>query len=96
MRAEIDACRYLSYRAAWALEHTTTPSEAVTTAKSYANDALRRVFLHAHQVHGAMGFTTEHRLHRFTQCAKAFELSYGSTARHRDRLATAMGLGTSR
>ncbi len=93
MRAEIDACRYLAYRAAWALEHATAPSEAVTTAKSYANEALRRVFLHAHQVHGAMGFTTEHPLHRFTQCAKAFELSYGGTARHRDRLATAMGLG---
>ena len=92
MRAEIDACRYLAYRAAWWLEHTTTPAEAVTTAKSYANEALRRVFLHAHQVHGAMGFTTEHPLHRFTQCAKAFELSYGSTARHRDRLATAIGL----
>ncbi|MSO79824.1 MAG: acyl-CoA dehydrogenase [Acidimicrobiia bacterium] len=93
MRAEIDACRYLTYRAAWSLEHTTARSEAVTTAKSYANEALRRVFMHAHQVHGAMGFTTEHPLHRFTRVAKAFELSYGSTTRHRDRLATAMGLG---
>jgi alkylation response protein AidB-like acyl-CoA dehydrogenase len=92
MRAEIDACRYLAFRAAWALEHTTTPAEAVTTAKSYANEALRRVFQHAHQVHGAIGFTTEHPLHRFTQIAKAFELSYGSTTRHRDRLANAMGL----
>jgi alkylation response protein AidB-like acyl-CoA dehydrogenase len=94
MRAEIDACRYLAFRAAWTLEHSTAPGVAVTTAKSYANEALRRVFLHAHQVHGAMGFTTEHPLHRFTQCVKAFELTYGSTARHRDRLATAMGLGT--
>ena len=93
MRAEVDACRYLAYQAAWFLDHQPETAEiAVTAAKSYANDAIRRVFLHAHQVHGAIGFSTEYPLHRFTRCAKAFELSHGSTARHRDRLATAMGL----
>ena len=93
MRAEVDACRYLAYQAAWFLDHRPDGAEiAVTAAKSYANGAIRRVFLHAHQVHGAIGFSTEHALHRFTRCGKAFELMYGSTARHRDRLATAIGL----
>ena len=94
MRAEVDACRYLAYQAAWHLDQASESAEvAVTAAKSYANDALRRVFLHAHQVHGAIGFSTEHPLHRFTRIAKSFELGYGSTSRHRDRLATAIGLG---
>jgi alkylation response protein AidB-like acyl-CoA dehydrogenase len=97
MRAEIDACRYLAYQAAWYLDRQPEAATlAVTAAKSYANDAIRRVFLHAHQVHGAIGFSTEYPLHRFTRCAKAFELSYGGTARHRDRLATAMGLSAER
>jgi alkylation response protein AidB-like acyl-CoA dehydrogenase len=94
MLADVDACRYLAYQAAWALDRD--PSRAaleVAAAKSYANDAIRRVFLNAHQVHGAIGFSTEHPLHRFTRRAKAFELTAGSTARHRDRLARAMGLG---
>ncbi|MEX2268508.1 MAG: acyl-CoA dehydrogenase family protein [Acidimicrobiia bacterium] len=97
MRADVDACRYLAYQAAWALDRDpATAVLAVTAAKSYANDAIRRVFLNAHQVHGAIGFSTEHDLHTFTRRAKAFELTHGSTARHRDRLATAMGLGTRR
>ncbi len=95
MRAEVDACRYLAYQAAWFLDQLPDEADvAVTAAKSYANGALRRVFLHAHQVHGAIGFSTEHPLHRFTRVAKAFELTYGSTTRHRDRLATAIGLGS--
>lgn len=94
MRADVDACRYLAYRGAWALDcDPATAGAAVAAAKSYGNDAIRRVFLHAHQVHGAIGFSTEHDLHHFTRRAKTFELTCGSTARHRDRLATAMGLG---
>jgi alkylation response protein AidB-like acyl-CoA dehydrogenase len=97
MRADVDASRYLTYRAAWALDRSLAGgAREVATAASYAKDAVRRVFLHAHQVHGAMGFTTEHELHRFTQVAKAFELSYGSAARHRDRLASTIGLGARR
>ncbi|MBM3672222.1 MAG: acyl-CoA dehydrogenase [Actinobacteria bacterium] len=94
MRADVDACRYLAYRAAWALDHDADAAIAVTAAKSFANDAMRRVFLHAHQVHGAMGFATEHELHRYTRVAKSFELSLGGTTRHRDRLATEIGLGS--
>lgn len=92
MRAEIDACRVLGRRAAWALEQDEDPELAVASALSYANDALRRVAMHAHQVHGAIGFSTECDLHLFTRRIKAYELTYGSTARHQERLATAIGL----
>lgn len=93
MRTDIDACRYLAYRAASALDRGGPADLEVASAKSYANDALRRIFAHAHQVHGAVGFSTEHDLHLFTRRAKSFELSYGTTTRHLDRVATAMGLG---
>jgi len=93
MRADIDACRYLAYQAAWALGRGDAALE-VAAAKAYANEAFRRVFLHAHQVHGAIGFSTEHPLHRYTTRLKSFELTYGSTAYHRERVARAMGLRT--
>lgn len=92
MRADLDGCRYLAYRAAWALEHADDAGLAVSMALSYGKAALRRVFVHAHQIHGAMGFSTEHTLHLFTRRAKAFELRYGTAGRHLDRVASAMGL----
>ena len=92
MRAEVDACRALALRAAWALDQGADHELAVAAALAYANDALRRVAMHAHQVHGAIGFSTEHDLHLFTRRIKAYELTYGSTARHQERLATAIGL----
>jgi alkylation response protein AidB-like acyl-CoA dehydrogenase len=92
MRAEVDACRVLAYRAAWALDRADDRELAVASALAYANDAMRRVAMHAHQVHGAVGFSTEHDLHLFTRRIKAYELLYGSTARHQERLANAIGL----
>jgi alkylation response protein AidB-like acyl-CoA dehydrogenase len=92
MRAEIDACRTLAYRAAWALDRNHGRELALASALAYANEALRRVAMHAHQVHGAVGFSTEHDLHLFTRRIKAYELTYGSTAWHQERLATAIGL----
>lgn len=92
MRTDLDACRYLAYRAAWALDQGGHAGLEVAAAKAYGNDALRRIFVHAHQVHGAIGFSTEHALHLFTRRAKSFELTYGTTARHLDRVADAMGL----
>lgn len=92
MRAEVDACRLLAFRAAWALDRDDDRELSVTSALAYANDALRRVAMHAHQVHGAMGFSTEHDLHLFTRRIKAYELTYGSSALHQERLAAAIGL----
>ncbi len=97
MRTDIDACRVLAHQAAWALDRAHSPADRpadceVAAALVYANDAIRRVFVNAHQVHGAIGFSTEHDLHLYTRRAKAFELAYGARARQRDRLAAAMGL----
>jgi alkylation response protein AidB-like acyl-CoA dehydrogenase len=92
MRSEIDAVRYLVYQAAWSLGAGRSAELEVGAAKAYGNEALRRVFMHAHQVHGAIGFSTEHDLQLFTRRAKAIELAWGSTAAHRERVARAMGL----
>ena len=92
MRAEVDACEVLALRAAWALERGAEAEVAIGSALAYAKDALRRVAMHAHQVHGAIGFSTEHDLPLFTRRIKAFELSYGNTALYQERLAVAIGL----
>jgi acyl-CoA dehydrogenase len=50
------------------------------------------VFTNAHQVHGAIGFSTEYDLQLFTRRAKAFEVNLGATAFHHERVAKAIGL----
>lgn len=92
MRTDLDACRYLAYRAAWALDADGPADLAVGSALAYGSEAARRIFVHAHQVHGAVGFSTEHDLHLFTRHAKAFELAHGSSAGYLERVATGMGL----
>lgn len=92
MRADVDAVRLLALQAAWALDRLAEPDLEVGAAKAYATQAVRRVFGHAHQVHGAVGFSMEHDLQLFTRRAKAFELSWGSADRHLARVAQAVGL----
>jgi alkylation response protein AidB-like acyl-CoA dehydrogenase len=92
MRSDIDALRWLVYQAAWSLAHGRAADLEVSAAKAYGNDALQRIFMHAHQVHGAIGFSTECDLQLFTRRAKAAELSWGSTSLHREQVARAMGL----
>jgi alkylation response protein AidB-like acyl-CoA dehydrogenase len=93
MRGDIDALRLLVYQAAWALARNSDRATLeVSAAKAYGNEALRRIFMHAHQVFGAIGFSTEHDLHLFTRRAKSAELQWGSASTHRERVAAAMGL----
>ena len=92
MRTDLDALRHLVYQASWSLEAGREEPLAVSAAVAYGSEALRRLFMHAHQVHGAIGFSTEHDLHLFTRRAKAAELQWGSPARHHERVAQAMGL----
>ena len=92
MRTDLDALRHLVWQAAWSLEAGREAPLAVSAAIAYGSEALRRLFMHAHQVHGAIGFSTEHDLHLFTRRAKAAELQWGSPARHHERVAQAMGL----
>src|SRR5439155_1490772 len=76
MRSDLDALRWLAYQAAWALDAGRPGELEVGAAKAYGSDALRRLFMHAHQVHGAIGFSTEHDLQLFTRRAKAAELAW--------------------
>jgi alkylation response protein AidB-like acyl-CoA dehydrogenase len=92
MRIDIDACRYLGLQAAWRLDQGGSADLDVAAAKAYINDAVRRVFTNAHQVHGAIGYSSEYDLQLFTRRAKAFELSLGSTAMHHERVAKGIGL----
>lgn len=50
----------------------------VAVARSCAGHATSVAVRNAHQVHGAMGTTREHRLHEFTRAALAWRSEFGS------------------
>lgn len=92
MRVEIDAARLIALEAAWRLDRGLEATSQVATAKAYANLTVRTTITHAHQVLGAMGFSSEHDLHLFTRAARAFEQGHGDHAAHLERIAVGLGL----
>lgn len=92
MRTDIDACRALVHQAAWTLEHRREADLEVAAALCYGKAAMRRIMQNAHQVHGAVGFSTEHPLHLLSRRAKAFELRFGTAGYHLGRVADRIGL----
>ncbi|MGV0717066.1 acyl-CoA dehydrogenase family protein [Mycolicibacterium sp. XJ662] len=63
----------------------------VAAARSCVGHAASVVVRNAHQVHGAIGTTHEHRLHEFTRAALAWRSEYGSV-RYWDEQVTAAAL----
>jgi acyl-CoA dehydrogenase len=61
----------------------------IATARSCAGHAASVVTRNAHQVHGAIGTTHEHRLHEFTRAALAWRSEFGSVRFWDDRVAAA-------
>ena len=58
----------------------------VAAARSCAGHAASVVVRNAHQVHGAIGTTSEHRLHEFTRAALAWRSEFGSVQYWDDRV----------
>jgi acyl-CoA dehydrogenase len=61
----------------------------VAVARSCAGHAASVVVRNAHQVHGAMGTTREHRLHEFTRPALAWRSEFGTVRYWDDRVTRA-------
>jgi acyl-CoA dehydrogenase len=61
----------------------------VAVARSCAGHAASVVVRNAHQVHGAIGTTREHRLHEFTRPALAWRSEYGSVQHWDDKVTAA-------
>jgi acyl-CoA dehydrogenase len=66
----------------------------VAVARSCAGHAASVVVRNAHQVHGAIGTTREHRLHEFTRAALAWRSEFGSVQYWDDQVTgAALGAG---
>jgi 3-oxocholest-4-en-26-oyl-CoA dehydrogenase beta subunit len=68
LRTDVHAARVVTYRAGRALAAGADDRHRLASvAKAWTSRAYRRVTSVAHRVHGAIGFSEEHGLHRYTK-----------------------------
>jgi alkylation response protein AidB-like acyl-CoA dehydrogenase len=85
---DVELARSLGYWAAWCVaESDSQAPAAVAGAKSFAGEAAVRACERSIQVHGGMGFTWEHILHRYYKRAQWIEAFDGFGPAHRSVLA---------
>ena len=86
-----ESSRSAVYYAAWSLtEKDATARHAVSIAKAYCSDAAREVGNLGIQVHGGIGFTWEHVLHRYYKRAQWIDAFGGHAAKQRELVAAAL------
>ncbi|QYB06996.1 acyl-CoA/acyl-ACP dehydrogenase [Rhodococcus sp. USK10] len=85
-RAATEAALAAAVRTQWA---ATGLEFSIAVARSCAGHAASVVVRNAHQVHGAIGTTREHRLHEFTKPALAWRSEFGSVHYWDDKLTDA-------
>ena len=92
MRIQTDAFRLLTLEAAWLLDQGRPAELEIASAKVLANDAVEKITVDGHRVHGAIGYSREHDVQLYTRRARAFSVTWGDTEREIERAAVALGL----
>jgi alkylation response protein AidB-like acyl-CoA dehydrogenase len=89
--AEVELARSLAYWAAWCVaEEPETARTAVPAAKAFAAETAVAACERSIQVHGGIGFTWEHALHRYYKRAQWIESFEGHPRTHRAEVAHAL------
>ncbi len=87
----VELARSLAYWAAWCVaEGDAEAPRAASAAKSQAAEAAVRACETSIQVHGGIGFTWEHPLHRYYKRALWLESALGYGREHRAEIATSL------
>ena len=79
MATEIDAARFLVYRAAWNKDNSLPYGKEAAMAKLFASETASRVAGKAIQIHGGYGFTESYPVERAYRDAKITEIYEGTS-----------------
>jgi short-chain 2-methylacyl-CoA dehydrogenase len=87
MATEVEAARWLVYRAAWLADQGLPYRKEAAMAKLHASEVANRVASASVQVHGGYGWMRESRIARFYADAKILEIGEGTSEIQRDVIA---------
>ena len=92
MKARLEASRLLTYKAAWALEHSRTSMLDVSLAKVSSSESFVQTALETMQIHGGDGYMTNNQVERVMRDAVASTIYSGTSEMQRNTIARWLGL----
>jgi alkylation response protein AidB-like acyl-CoA dehydrogenase len=92
MATEIEAARYLVYKAAWEKDEGRPFAKTAAMAKLYSGELSHRAANWALQIHGGYGFMDEYAISRFYRDQKILEIGEGTNEVQRMVIAKHLGL----
>jgi alkylation response protein AidB-like acyl-CoA dehydrogenase len=92
MATEIEAARYLVYKAAWEKDQGRDFGRTAAMAKLYSGELSHRAANWALQIHGGYGFMDEYAISRFYRDQKILEIGEGTNEVQRMVIAKHLGL----
>ncbi len=92
MATEIEASRFLVYRAAWLYDKGSKCRKEASMAKLFATEMVQRVTGEAVQIHGGYGYMMEYPVQRYFRDAKVGTLHEGTSEIQRTIIAREIGL----
>src|SRR5207302_11139653 len=78
-RADVDAARLLTHRAAWLRDRGLSFTREASMAKLFASETAQRVTYGAVQTFGGYGFMREYEVERYARDARATTLYEGTS-----------------
>lgn len=79
MSTEIDAARFLTWKAAWIKDNKKRCTLEAAQAKLFSSEAAQRVTNKALQIHGGYGYTREYNVERYFRDARITEIYEGTS-----------------
>lgn len=92
MLNDLDGCRCMTHRAAWMVSEGLPCAMEASLAKTWVNQAYRRITVLGHEIHGAIAFQHDHDMHLYFKQAKVDEVAFGDNAYHGEVIAKELGL----
>ncbi len=79
MATEIDAGRFMTWKAAWTKDHKKRYTLEAAQAKLYTSEMTQRVTNKALQIHGGYGYTRDYNVERYFRDARITEIYEGTS-----------------
>jgi alkylation response protein AidB-like acyl-CoA dehydrogenase len=92
MATELEAARFLTYKAAWEKDRGRAFATTAAMAKLYSGELSHRAANWSLQIHGGIGFMDEHPVSRFYRDQKILEIGEGTNEVQRLVIARHLGL----
>ena len=83
MATEIEAARWLVYRAAWLKDQGRPFTAEASIAKLFASEMAERVARNALQIHGGYGYSQEYPVERIYRDARLMTIGEGTSEMQR-------------